>query len=73
MSITDVVVARGRSIQVGERLYVAGETAPVPTSEVELLRSGGFIHDPTGLVAVRMPMRAANNPGRIGLQSSTIE
>ena len=69
--ITNVVVARGRSIQVGNRLYGPGETAPVPTAEVEHIRAHGFIHDPDGVVVMRTPMRDANNPSSVGLQQTT--
>jgi hypothetical protein len=66
-----LTVARGKSIQVGDRLYLAGELAPVPAEDVAHVRAGGFVHDPDGPPVVRSVSKTAgDNPANIGLQHS---
>jgi hypothetical protein len=66
-----ITIARGRSVQVGNKLFGPGEDVAVPTEDLEGLRDGGFVHDPDGAVIIRTPMRPDENPLRIGLQYST--
>ena len=65
-----VTVARGRSIQVGDRIYLPGEQAPIPAEDVAHMRAGGFIHDPEAVVVLRTAPRQENNPAAIGLQKT---
>ncbi len=70
-SITKVLVARGRSIQIGNQVYLPGETAPILTSEVEFMRQAGYVHDPETVIVIRTPMRDPNNLASVGLQQTT--
>jgi len=66
-----VTVARGRSVQVGDRLYLPGEQAPVSREDAEHVRACGFVHDPDEPPIIRSVSKPADNPASIGLQSAT--
>ena len=66
-----VTVARGRSIQVGDRIFGPGEQAPIPAEDVAHMRAGGFVHDPDQDALPRTVPRKSDNPSEIGLQRTT--
>ena len=65
---TTIVVAHGRSVCVGNRLYGPGEQVAVSVADAEHLEANGFVHDPKGQVVNRLVMRRADHAGNIGLQ-----
>ena len=66
-----VTVARGRSIQVGDRLYLPGEQAPLSAEDAEHVRACGFVHDPDEPPVIRSVSKPTDNPASIGLQATT--
>jgi hypothetical protein len=72
---TEVVVARGRSIQVGDRVFRPGETVAIPVDDYPHILATGFCVNPDEkmgdqpiITEAGLPSVENLNPAQIGMQ-----